>query len=127
MKSLAITLDANDTALVQVEFENGALGTLQVTRWATGHLNTVELLVCGTKGALRINLDKSRDKLEISTGKDIHPGKWKEMPCPKTPSIAERFIKSIRTGVNDQPDFNGAPRSRKSSMPALPPTPRENA
>jgi predicted dehydrogenase len=99
------TLDANDTALVQVEFEHGALGTLQLTRWATGHLNTVELLVCGTKGALRINLDKSMDKLEISTGKDLNSGKWREMPCPKTPSIAERFIKSIRTGINDQPDF----------------------
>jgi len=99
------TLDANDTALMQVEFENGALGTLQVTRWGTGHLNTVQLLVCGTKGALRMNLDKSYDKLEISTGKDLNPGKWKEIKCPKTPSIAARFIKSIRTGINDQPDF----------------------
>ena len=99
------TLDANDTALMQVEFEGGALGMLHVTRWATGHLNTIQLLVCGTKGALRINLDQSQDKLEISTGKDLNPGKWKQLPCPKTPSIAARFIKSIRTGINDQPDF----------------------
>lgn len=99
------TLDANDTALMQVEFENGALGMLHVTRWATGHLNTLQLLVCGTKGALRINLDKGEDKLEISTGKDLNPGKWKEVVCPKTPPIAVRFIKSIRTGVNAQPDF----------------------
>ena len=99
------TLDANDSALMQVEFENGALGVLHTTRWATGHLNTIRLLVCGTKGALRIDLDKGYDKLEISTGKDIHPGKWKEIKCPKTPSISARFIKSIQTGVNDQPDF----------------------
>jgi predicted dehydrogenase len=97
--------DANDTALMQVEFENGALGMLHTTRWASGHINTVQLLVCGTKGALRINLDKSYDKLEFSTGKDLRAGKWKEISCPKTPSISERFIKSIRTGVNDQPDF----------------------
>ena len=98
-------LDANDSALIQVEFKNGALGVLHTTRWAAGHLNTVQLLICGTKGALRINLDKSYDKLEISIGKDLNPAKWKELACPKTPSIAARFLKSIRTGVNDQPDF----------------------
>ena len=99
------TLDANDTALMQVEFKNGALGMLHMTRWATGHLNTVELLVCGTKGAIRFNLDRSFDKLEISTGDDLHPAKWKEIDCPAVPKIQERFVKSIRTGVNDQPDF----------------------
>jgi predicted dehydrogenase len=98
-------LDANDTALMQVEFKNGALGMLHATRWATGHLNSIQLLVCGTKGALRINLDRATDKLDLSIGKDLDPAKWKELKCPKTPSIAQRFIKSIRTGVNDQPDF----------------------
>ena len=78
-------LDANDTALMQVEFKNGALGMLHATRWATGHLNTVQLLVCGTKGALRINLDKAYDKLDLSIGKDLDPAKWKELKCPKTP------------------------------------------
>jgi predicted dehydrogenase len=98
-------LDANDTALAQVEFKNGALGMLHTTRWATGHINAIQLLVCGTKGAIRINLDRATDKLEISTGDDLHPAKWKEMPCPPTPSMAERFIQSIQTGVNAQPDF----------------------
>jgi predicted dehydrogenase len=106
-------LDANDTALMQVEFENGALGTLHVTRLATGHLNTFQLLVCGTKGALRMNLDKGFDKLELSTGEDVNPAKWKEVDCPKTPTIAERFIESIRTGVNDQPDFQRGAEAQK--------------
>lgn len=107
------TLDANDTALMQVEFANGALGMLHVTRWATGHLNTVQLLVCGTKGALRMNLDKGYDKLELSVGKDLHPGTWKEISCPKTPTVAERFIKSIRTGINAQPDFKRGAEAQK--------------
>lgn len=98
-------LDANDTALMQVEFKNGALGMVHTTRWATGHLNTIQLLVCGTKGAIRINLDRSPDKLDISIGDDLQPARWKEHECPKTPSISERFIQSIQTGVNDQPDF----------------------
>ncbi len=99
------TLDANDTALMQVEFKHGGLGMLHTTRWATGHLNTIQLLICGTKGAIRINLDRSKEKLEISTGEDLKPAKWKEITCPKTPTIQERFVKSIRTGKNDQPDF----------------------
>jgi predicted dehydrogenase len=107
------TLDANDTALMQVEFANGALGTLQVTRWATGHMNTIQLLVCGTKGALRINLDKSQDKLEISSGKDIKAAKWKEIACPKTPSNYVRFIKSIQTGINAQPNFQTGANAQK--------------
>jgi predicted dehydrogenase len=98
-------LDANDTALMQVEFEHGALGMLHVTRWATGHLNTMQLLVCGTKGALRFNLDQSFDHLETSTGEGLNSGTWTRIRSPKTPSIAERFIESIRSGVNDQPDF----------------------
>jgi predicted dehydrogenase len=106
-------LDANDTALMQVEFANGALGMMHVTRWATGHMNTIQLLVCGTKGALRINLDKSQDKLEISTGKDLNSAKWKELSCPKTPSNYVRFIKSIRTGINAQPDFQTGANAQK--------------
>jgi len=99
------TLDANDTVLMQVEFKNGALGMLHTTRWATGHLNTVELLVCGTKGAIRINLDKSQTKLEISTGENLKPAIWKEVECRPVPLIQERFVKAIRTGKPDQPDF----------------------
>jgi predicted dehydrogenase len=106
-------LDANDTALMQVEFANGALGMMHVTRWATGHINTVELLVCGTKGALRINLDRSHDQLEVSLGKDLAAGRWKEVTCPKTPSNAVRFIKSIQTGVNAQPDFQTGANAQK--------------
>jgi predicted dehydrogenase len=99
------TLDANDTALVLVEYKNGAIGTLQTTRWATGHLNTVQLLVCGTKGAVRINLDRSRDTLEITSGTDLHAAKWKQLACPPVPSMGQRFIRAIQTGVKEQPDF----------------------
>jgi predicted dehydrogenase len=106
-------LDANDTALMQVEFTNGALGMMHVTRWATGHLNTIELLVCGTKGALRINLDRSHNNLEVSMGKDLNAGKWTELACPKTPPNAERFIKSIQTGVNAEPNFQTGANAQK--------------
>ena len=98
-------LDANDSAIISVEFKNGAIGTIHTTRWATGYQNTLELRIFGDKGAIRINLDKAYDKLEICCGENIHESKWETIDCGKTPNIYERFINSILTGENDQPDF----------------------
>ena len=106
------TLDANDTALVQVELENGALGMVHTTRWGTGHLNKVSVLVCGTRGALRYEFD-TPNKLHISLGKDIHAGAWKQIDCQATPTIAQLFIKSIRTGVNAEPSFERGAQAQK--------------
>jgi predicted dehydrogenase len=35
----------------------------------------------------------------------VHPARWSTVKAPPTPSIYQRFIESIRTGENDQPDF----------------------
>jgi predicted dehydrogenase len=99
------TLDANDSALVIAEFENGALGTIQATRWATGYQNRLALHIFGDKGAIRLNLDEGWDVVEISQNDDIHTPAWETITCKPTPNNYERFITSIRTGVNDQPDF----------------------
>lgn len=98
-------LDVNDTALMRVEFEGGALGTLQATRWATGHHNSLCLSVHGDRGALRVELDEARDRVRVCLGDDVHPARWVSVEAPDTPSIYRRFIDGIRTGRNDQPDF----------------------
>jgi predicted dehydrogenase len=98
-------LDANDSAMIQAEFENGALGTIQTTRWAVGHINTVQLRLYGTKGALRLDLDQAKDKLQVSLGKDAETGRWKTLRCPKNLTIYERFLQAIRTGKNGTPSF----------------------
>ena len=51
------TLDANDTFISMVEFENGALGTITSTRFATGYSNRLELRIFGDKGAVKIEFD----------------------------------------------------------------------
>jgi len=99
------TLDANDSAIISVEFQNGAIGTIHTTRWATGYPNSLSLRIFGDKGAIRIDLDKAYDKLEICRGKNIDKFKWETINCGKTPNMYERFINSILTGKNDQPDF----------------------
>lgn len=104
-KVAGYSLDANESAFMRVELKNGGTGTICATRWATGQPNSLSLCLYGDKGALRLDLDKSYDDLEVCLGKDVNKAKWKTVKCPKTPSIYERFIKSIKTGKNDQPDF----------------------
>jgi predicted dehydrogenase len=98
-------LDANDSAVITVELANGGLGTIHTSRWATGHCNSLRLEINGDKGALRVNLDESWEQIQLCLGKDVDPARWKTVSVPKTPNIYQRFIKSIRTGTNDQPDF----------------------
>lgn len=99
------TLDANDSAVMHVEFANGALGVIHTSRWASGHANSLALRLHGTLGALRIDLDRSLTDLEACTGEDLRKPLWKTITAPPTPSTYERFIAALRSGVNDQPDF----------------------
>lgn len=98
-------LDANDSAVITAEFVNGALGVFRATRWASGHNNSVSLAIFGDKGALKIDLDRSGKELELCCIEDRKTGPWTTVDCGVTPSMHERFLTSIRTGVNDQPDF----------------------
>lgn len=99
-------MDANDSFIATVEFRNGAIGTIQSSRWATGHSNSIMLEVCGMDGALRIDLDKSYTEYEVCISKKERAERiWKKVKAPQTPSMFQRFITSIKTGKNDQPDF----------------------
>lgn len=98
-------LDANDSAVLNVEFQNGALGTIHTTRWCGGHANRLFLKIAGTKGTVEIDSDRTTDGYRICVGKNLDKGIWKEVEVRKVPDIYQRFIKSIRTGQQDQPDF----------------------
>jgi predicted dehydrogenase len=97
-------LDANDTAIVTVEFAGGAVGTVHTTRWAVGQGNSIRLRIYGDRGAIVIDLDDSYNELRLCRIKGGKP-EWRTVKCAATPSVMHRFVKSIRTGVNDQPDF----------------------
>ena len=60
-------LDANDSALITLECGSGAIGNLAITRWATGHQNSLALSIHGDRAALRLDLDKSYEMMEICT------------------------------------------------------------
>ncbi|WP_198529825.1 Gfo/Idh/MocA family protein [Geminisphaera colitermitum] len=99
------TLDANDSAVMTVEFANGALGTIHTTRWSGGHANRLYLKISGTLGSIEIDSERTTTGYRICTGSDFDKAQWKDVTVKATPSNYQRFITSIRTGKQDQPDF----------------------
>jgi len=98
-------LDANDSAVMTVEFKNGALGVIHTTRWATGHPNQLTLKIFGTLGAIEINSEISRDSYRLCVGENVDQAKWETVEVESTPSNYQRFISAIATGKAEQPDF----------------------
>ena len=110
-------LDANDGFTSMVKFTNGAIGTISNTRYATGYANTLILEVFCEKGAVKIELDAKRNdkwsKLHICEGENIDEAKWEKINCEATPTNFERFINSIKSNSNDQPDFDQGAKVQK--------------
>jgi len=69
------------------------------------HTNDLRLDLYGDKASIEIDLNASRDTLKINRilGRDAM--EWETLHCGTTPTIYQRFIRSIETGEQDQPDF----------------------
>jgi predicted dehydrogenase len=57
-------VDVDDAFAAVVEFENGAMGTLESTRFAAGRKNYEVLEINGEKGSIRFNLERMNE-LEV--------------------------------------------------------------
>lgn len=98
-------LDANDSATMQVVLENGALGTVAATRFASGHLNDLRLRIYGDLGGLEVSYENNVSRLRACLAPDLQAAEWHEVDAPVLASIYQRFIAAIRgEGVAD-PDF----------------------
>lgn len=119
-------LDANDSFVTMLEFENGALGTVASTRFATGEINKLNLKIYCEKGAVRIAFDdpiKEGNYYEVTTDTETvfsdedkklnKKLKWEKVVTRPTPNNIERFIESINSGINDQPDFERGAKIQK--------------
>lgn len=106
-------LDANDSAVLNVEFANGALGTIHTTRRANGHSNSLRLRIYGEKGSVLVDLDESWDSFRVARDGGWSKGESETIDCPTTPTNFQRFDTSIRTGENGQPDFARAAAIQK--------------
>ena len=98
-------LDANDSAVLNVEFANGALGTIHTSRWVGGHANRLALKIAGTKGTIFIDSEVSTTAFKICNGKLLNKGEWREIACKPVPTNYQRFITAIRSGTPGEADF----------------------
>ncbi len=94
--------DANDSFCSSVEFANGAMGTVQATRWATGHPNREYIGVYGDEGSVEIDYERGDRILRYC---DNARNEWDEVSAPLVPSLYERFVRAIKTGRQDECDF----------------------
>ncbi|MFN4156086.1 MAG: Gfo/Idh/MocA family protein [Paracoccaceae bacterium] len=99
------TLDANDSATMQIRLEGGALGVVHATRFATGHMNDLRLRLFGDTGGLEVSFENTVSRLRACTGPDRLTATWAEVACPAAPSVYERFIAAIRGHAPAIPDF----------------------
>ncbi len=64
----------DDAFVASVEFENGALGTLEASRFCPGRKNAMNIEINGSKGSLRFNLERINE-LDVF---------WKDEPPKET-------------------------------------------
>lgn len=98
-------LDANDSAVLNVEFANGAIGTIHTSRWIGGHNNRLYLKISGTLGSIEVDTDRSSTSYRICAGKDLDKAIWREVEVRPEPSNFAKFVRGIRTGTFPEPDF----------------------
>ena len=98
-------LDANDSAVLNVEFTNGALGTIHTSRWVGGHANRLALKIAGSKGTIAMDSEISTTSFKICNGPGLDKGEWREVACKPVPTNYQRFIAAIRSGKPGEADF----------------------
>ncbi|PCJ95153.1 MAG: oxidoreductase [Hyphomicrobiales bacterium] len=106
-------LDANDSAIMNIELKNGALGVIHASRFATGYANALKLVVHGTKGAVRVDLDQSWDHLDICRGDNVHTQAWERIKAPDVKTNYARFIDALNNGQTQDPSFRTAANLQK--------------
>jgi len=78
-------VDVDDLALLMFELENGALGTLEATKVATGANDEIRLEMHGEKGAIRFN-SMQPNYLEVYDTRDAEEpiGGWRGFKALET-------------------------------------------
>ena len=109
------TLDVNDSVAMTVEFENGALGVVHMSRFATGKSNDLDLTIHGDRGALKIWANSNDSTLETCLGPDIDTQTWTPYELP--PSPAQRGALRHRAALRRQRRARLPPRHPGAEAP----------
>ncbi|UXS42527.1 Gfo/Idh/MocA family oxidoreductase [Agrobacterium tumefaciens] len=106
-------LDANDSFTMTAELENGAMGVIHASRWATGHLNELRLRIHGDKGALEVIHTPDYSSLRACIGEDVEKAIWKTIDVEPVPTNYEKFARAVMEGGPADPDFRHAANLQK--------------
>lgn len=106
-------LDANDSFAMTVELENGAMGVIHASRWATGHLNELRLRLHGDRGALEVVHTPQGSFLKGCLGEDVETAVWREIDAGTVPTNYQRFVEAVRAGQMVEPGFRHAANLQK--------------
>jgi predicted dehydrogenase len=106
-------LDANDSFTMNVDFSNGAIGTIQASRTAAGQLDQLRLRVYGEKGSIEMIYDTGRSYLRACMGPDLDTANWRDIPYDPVETNYQRFVGAVRAGKTEEPSFRRAANIQK--------------
>jgi predicted dehydrogenase len=106
-------LDANDSFTMNVDFVNGAIGTIQATRTAAGQLDQLRLRVYGEKGSIEMIYDTGKSTLRACLGEDLNTATYRDVPFEPVETNYQRFVKAVRAGKTQEPSFRRAANIQK--------------
>ncbi len=101
-------LDANDCFTMNVDFTNGAIGTIQASRTAAGQFDQLRLRVYGEKGSIEMIYDTGRSSLRACMGADLDIANWRDVTFDPVQTNYQRFVGAVRAGKTQEPSFRRA-------------------
>ncbi len=114
-------LDANDSFIINAGFDNGAIGVIHGSRWASGHRNHLQLRIYGDRGGLEVQswrgghlvADPRYSSLRASLGQDMESGTWQSLTAAPEPLNYQHFVNAIRQNNVREPSFATAARLQR--------------
>lgn len=106
-------LDANDSFSATAAFSGGATGVVHASRFASGHINDLQLRIFGDKGGVRVTNAGELGTLHICNGDDLLTGTWRSLPLSTVETTYQRFARAVMEQVDMEPDFAQAARIQR--------------
>jgi predicted dehydrogenase len=94
----AYGLDANDSFVMSIEFDGGALGVVHASRWTTGYAKRPEGRRLRHQRRAGDFLRKRGIVLRACLGEDVHTQTWREVECPPVPLTYETLFRRCARG-----------------------------
>ncbi|WDR06943.1 Gfo/Idh/MocA family oxidoreductase [Devosia rhodophyticola] len=106
-------LDANDSFTMNVDYSNGAVGTIQASRTAAGQFDQLRLRVYGDLGSIEVIYDTGKSTLRACVGSDVNQATWREIACDLVETNFQRFAAAVKAGETQEPSFRRAANIQK--------------